>query len=323
MNNSDFSEQPITSCDNYCKFIGVWQKNDKDEIVSYGTVSWFEVGFTGECLRLCAHYCGEVLFYVDDKAAMPTITKENVYYFSAASGEHILKICIRNMGRIYLRSLAVLNHQRLFRTPDKTYIQFIGDSITRNCPGFSSSTPKALGVDYSIVAYSGMSLKDGWGWYEIPESVKVRPGMESQYFKLEWPNETYDFTDYKFEFCKIPDALVIFLGTNDYLNSEEHRKNGNLEAFADAYCRFVQNLRKVYPTSKIFIMKALTDPLFRNEAIKAAYGRICSVVDNVKLIESDEWEVEISGDGTHPSEQGYRQITDYMVEYLRSNLQIN
>ncbi len=320
--NSDYSERLITESDNVCKFTGIWQKNEKNEIVSYGTVSWFEVGFTGECLKLCAVCSGEVLFFVDDNATVPKSGQDDDYYFTSDNGKHILKICIRSTGRIHIRSIAVPVNQHLFRTPDKTYIQFIGDSITHSCPGFSSSVPEALGVDYSVVAYCGMSLKDGWGWYEIPENVKVRPGMESQYFKLEWPNETYDFTDYKFEFCRIPDALIVFLGTNDYLNSEDDRKSGNLDIFADAYCRFVKKLYENYPTTEIFIMKAFSDPLFRNEAIEAAYNRICSIVDDCELIESDKWNVEISSDGTHPSKYGYGQITDYMVKYLRCRLKI-
>lgn len=325
--NYNFTEQSVTACENFCKFTGVWQKNDKDEIVSYGTVSWFEIGFTGECIKLLADIRGEVLFYVDDVQVSPmsSFGGENKceYYFAAQNGElteHILKICIRSTGRIFLRALALPKGERFFHTPDKTYIQFIGDSITHCCPGFSSATPEALGVDYSVVAFCGMSLKDGWGWYGIPEDVKVRPGMESMYYKLEWPDETYDFTDYKFEFCRVPNALVLFLGTNDYLNSEKDRKNGNLEIFVDAYCRFVKRLLDNYPNSEIFIMKAFTDSLFRNEAIEKAYNRICTVTDKARLIDSDKWEVEISGDGTHPTEKGYGQITEHMVEYLRKNL---
>lgn len=311
-------DQKISIRDRACKYLGIWQENDAGEVVSFGTVSWFEIGFTGSCIRLHMRQVGDVEFFLDGAAVTPKTSGEDLSEFEACRSEHVLRIKTVPDARVFLRGLEIPEGERVFRTPDRRYIQFIGDSITYKYPGYSSVTGDNLCVDYSVVAYGGMSLRDGWGWYKLPEGESFRPGMESMYFKLERPHETMTFTDCKFDFSETPDALVIALGTNDYLNSREEREQGHVEQFVKAYLGFAERLRGIYPNAKIYLLKTFTESYCREEAVTAAYEAIHSRLGNAELVDSLSWRVEISDDHTHPTDRGYAEIAQHLTEYLRS-----
>ena len=310
----------ISARDDACKYLGIWQENDAGEVVSFGTVSWFEIGFTESCIRLHMRWVGAVEFFLDGAAVEPMASGDGVYAINTCSGEHILKIKTVPDARVFLREIEVSDGASVFRVPDRWYVQFIGDSITYKYPGYSSVSAEMLGVDYSVVAYGGMSLRDGWGWYPLPEGVCHRPGMESMYFKLERPHETMQFTNYKLDFLREPNALVIALGTNDYLNSQEQRAKGHLEEFVASYLGFAERLRGIYPDAKIYLLKPFNESCFRDEAVSKAYRAIEEKLGNVELIESMKWTVEISEDGTHPSDKGYLEIAQNLTQYLSTRI---
>lgn len=302
-----------------CKYIGLWQENAYGEIVSYGTISWFEIGFTGDFLLVEGSLEGKAVFLIDDQEKNPE-KSEKGFTFSVNDGRHILRIKIYADGHLSLRNLAVNENQSFFRVPDKPYIQFIGDSITHAYPGFASVAAETIGIDYSVVSHCGMSLVDGWGWYQMPECMNVRMGMETRYFQLESPTETDNYTQNDFMYCRAPDIISIFLGTNDYLDSEANKNAGNVQIFAEHYLNFVLKIREVFPETKILIMKALSDKFCRNEGIQTAFDTISNKISNVQLIPSDTWQIEISDDGTHPTELGYSQIAKELTAYLKALL---
>lgn len=302
--------------DKALKYTGIWQENQNGEVVSYGTVSWFEVGFTGCEICLKAKILGEVAFYLDGEIIAPEI-KNECFTINTTDENHVLKIKTIPESRVFLRGISIPSNQSVFKTKDNKYIQFIGDSITYKYPGYSSTTGDTLGVDYSVVAYCGMSLKDTWGWYKLPEGITARPGMESMYFKLERPHETINFTNYEFQFLRIPDALVIALGTNDYLNSQDEKAKGNIEVFVNAYFCFVEKLRQKYPNARVYILKPFNESYCRNEAVTNAFMKIEKVLGNAELIDSINWDVEICSDGTHPTDLGYSQIAEHLSAVLK------
>lgn len=302
----------ITFQDANCKYTGVWQENAEGALVSYGKVTFFEIGFSGENLLLNATAGKYVDYFVDGVQTVPETT-ENGLMFTAASGEHTLKVKVYKEMHFALNSLEA---DGFFRVPDRKYIHFIGDSITHAYPGFSSATPEKLGVDYSVVAHCGMSLTDGWGWYEPPKGMEPRMGMESRYFVVKFPADDEAVIPYTFDYCRTPDEIVMFLGTNDYLDTEEDRAAGNIEKFAQHYLAFVKRLRERFPNAPIHMMKPLSDKCCRAEGIEAAYQLISSELPDIRRIDSDTWGVEICGDGTHPSENGYAQLVEGMSKYL-------
>jgi hypothetical protein len=305
----------LSSC---FKYTGVWQ-NDNSVAVSFGTVSWLEFGFSGSEITLNAKIVGEVVFYLDGEIALPVIEEEKIF-LKTDSGNHILKIKIIPEARLFFSGVTIPENESIYKCENKKYIQFIGDSITYKYPGYSSVTGDILRVDYSIVAYCGMSLKDGWGWYKLPDGLDYRPGMESMYFKLERPHETVNFSDYNFDFLRVPDALVIALGTNDYLNSNEEKEKGHIEAFITSYLEFAKNLRKKYINAKIYILKPFNESFCRDEAVTGAFLEIRDKLGNVELIDSINWNVEICSDGTHPTDLGYAQIAERLSAILSEGI---
>ena len=303
----------ITFRDQNCKFTGVWQEGECDSIVSYGKITFFEIGFTGERLVLTAQAKKYVQFFLDGIETVPCADEETLS-FAVAAGEHTLKVKVFKEMHF---SMKTLEADGFFRVADKKYIHFIGDSITHAYPGFSSAAPEAMGVDYSVVAHCGMSLVDGWGWYEPPKGMDPRMGMESRYFVIKFPGDDEATVPYTFEYCRTPDEIVMFLGTNDYLDTEEDRAAGNIEKFAQHYLAFVKRLRERFPQVKIHIMKPLSDKCCRGEGIEAAYTLIASELPDIHRIDADTWGVELCSDGTHPSDNGYARLVEGMLSYLK------
>ena len=301
-----------------CHYCGVWQENDRDEVVSYGSVASVTVGFAGAIICIQAHFGNGICVYIDDKEAIAEHSKEG-YIIKVPEGRHILKIQSVPGGRITLKGF-LLKDAAVFNAGKRPYVQFIGDSITHAYPGFTDRCARLLKADYACVSTCGMSLVDGWGWYQTPDWLSVRPGMESMYFRLENVNETADYTTYRFEYGQQPDALVIFLGTNDYINNETDKENGNFEKFADHYLAFVKKLRQYYPNAKVVIMGSVSGSVYRREAIKNAVELLKSKEKDVCFMQTEEWEIEICDDGTHPTEHGYEQIAENAAEYLRKIL---
>ena len=300
-------------------FTGVWQENENGEIINYKTASFFEIGFTGKSITLDSNRDNVITAYIDGKEVSPH-PYGTKYHFETEDGEHLLKVGIRFENHLKLKGVIIGDEQRVFVPPKRPYIHMIGDSITHAYPGFSTTLAETLGMDYSIVAMGGMALHDGWGWYDIPEGLESRVGMESNYFKLEFPYESTNFTDYKFDFCRQPDIITVFLGTNDFLNTAEQRENGYLEKFCDRYSKFLQRLREMYPKSKIYMFNALTESLFRRESIETAFKEAQKNIDNIFFLNIQEWDIEIASDGLHPSLEGYKTLGLKLAEYFEKNL---
>ncbi len=301
------------------KFFGVWQENSEDELVSYGTVSFAEIGFEGKELEVAGHTDKNVYFYIDSERVTPENT-ETGYKFTLSDGKHTLKISTINLQSFHFKGIFVSDNAELFTTPKKPYIHFIGDSITAAYPGYASASAMKLGVDFSVVAKGGMSLVDGWGWYKPYNLLSNRHGMESAYFGLELMGNSPTLTPYKFEYFRIPDIVVIFLGTNDYLDCATDESRGNINIFTKHYLEFVKKIRGLYPDAPILMLQALSDKYCRRRGINEAFELISKEVENVSLVSSDTWDVELIYDVTHPSETGYAYMGDRMAEVLEQEL---
>lgn len=311
-------EKFILYSDKAFKYTGVWQENGDGEIVSYHTSAQLEFAFTGNSVKLSAVVTGNgfVTCLLDGVQIEPQTDKDSITV-SAVGDSHMLKLIAECHSQIYFRGITVSEDTSVYRTPDRTYIQFIGDSITDACPGFATAAAKELGADYSIVSLCGIALTDGWGWYEPPAGAERRYGMESMYFGLETPSNTVSLTEYKFEYCRIPDAFVIFLGTNDYITCQEHKDAGNLDVFADKYFNFITRLRTHFPERPIFILHDIHKNEFGSAAIEKAYALVSAAHKEVFLVDSDKWNVELSSDGVHPNDSGYSTMAKKTAAFLQ------
>lgn len=300
-------------------YSGVWQKNADNSVTAYWNYSSAEFKTNSKVVTI--GYKNTDSAFVEIDGVETKYTVENNELNINTDGElHSIKIIGRYDARITLAYIH-LDEDSKFLPPDKRpYFHFIGDSLTHFCTSFSTRTPRALGVDWSVVAQAGASLHDGWGWYPMPEGMKHRRGLESAYLRLQFPAETCKFSDYNFEICRVPDVIVIFLGTNDYLNAETHRKAGHIEIFANAYLNFVSLLREKFPDAKIYMLEGLNDKYCRVEGIETAHKVISAKHKDVHLIRSDKWNIEISEDGTHPTPEGMICLAEKLTEYFKNEL---
>ena len=144
--------------------------------------------------------------------------------------------------------------------------------------------------------------------------------MESAYFGLEDGEEAATLTPYKFKHLRKPDIIVIFLGTNDYLDNPDDESRGNIGIFAKHYLAFVKKIRAIHKDTPIYMLQALTDKHCRRRGIEAAYNLICEELDNVTLLPSDNWSIEISSDGTHPTLDGYTRMGECLADALSDEI---
>lgn len=305
----------ISYQDTHFSFTGFWQENHNGELVSYKRVAMVTVSFQGADIFVNARLDGTAKWYIDDAPVDP-LAVDGGFQFCVPAGNHRLKAVLVSPDRMYLRGAET--DGVFLEAESRPYVHFIGDSITHAYPGFASATGEALGVDYSVVAHCGMSLVDGWGWYPLKNGLKARVGMESNYFQLETPDVTAEFTPHSFAYGRKPDVIVIYLGVNDYLTEGPTFKEDHPEIFAGRYAAFVRRLREIYPEVPVVMLQChLPDRKIRIEAITQAYERISREWKDVSLTDTHLWEVAVCSDKVHPSEEGYAQMTAKMTDILK------
>ena len=299
------------------EYAGIWQECG-DGLAAYWNRSVMETDFTGETVTVCGRSEGPVILRLDGAVVCrEPLTGKRL--LTTGPGTHTLELAANREAKLVFSGLELPEDQRLLPPPLRPYVHFIGDSITNACPGFSYTAGEEMGVLYSVQAYPGMSLRQGWGWYPVPEG-KVRPGMEFMVDKLEGPLETDAYTRWAGAWTRRPDALVIFLGTNDYLDTPEDQAAGHIDLFADCYDRFLTRLSRTYDEPDIYLLQGLSDKHCRRAGIEAAFRKAAAHLPHVMLVPTDRWEIAISADGTHPSPEGYADLGRKLADYLRPRL---
>lgn len=147
-------------------------------------------------------------------------------------------------------------------------LEFIGDSITCgygnegiwNVDSFSTTeenpweayaavTARALGADYHLISWSGIGIISNWTDQEEPNNDWLMPNLypytdKAMDLALNMPElEIWDHSRF------IPDCIIINLGTNDSSYTKDIPER--VEDFGRAYYKFIKNVRKNNPQSKI------------------------------------------------------------------------
>lgn len=213
---------------------------------------------------------------------------------------------------------------RVWPTQQKEkFIEFVGDSIT--CAygvddedrdhhfstrtedvtkGYAYKTAENLGVDYSMVSYSGYGIVSGYTENGEKYSAQLVP---TYYEKLGFSNSTYMGKylpqNFDWDFTKRqPDLVVINLGTNDssYVLGKEDRK----EEYINGYVEFLNIVRKCNPRAMILCTLGImgTDLC---PAVEEAVARYRKDTGDVK-ISSMRFAEQLESDGYvadwHPTE---------------------
>ena len=296
------------------KTFGRWEEED-GSLASYGTISFLKCVFEGSEIALEGETGGPIFLTLDhDEKAVDFSGRVS---FRLAPGVHRLSLEVRGAQVCRIRGLYAPSLLEETARP-RPYIKFIGDSITNAYPGFTVPAVRLLDAEFSNDSFGGMSLSDGMGW---PKEKSPKVGMESYYFRCCHDQFDTDYAPYTFRFDGVPDILVVFLGTNDYLDCPEDKEAGNVPHFASHYAAFIEKLAALYPTARLCIFEPLSDKYCRKEGIEAAFALMkASLGDRVELVPTDTWSVALSPDGTHPSSDGYTALGVRLAGYLAERL---
>ena len=200
---------------------------------------------------------------------------------------------------------------------NRLYIEFIGDSISTGFGALGTSsdsdggspkwqdataaypylTAKALGADFSDVAYSGIGAKYGY----------QDPNMQNFY-----PYQRYNYdstTQYDFN-ARQPDVVVIALGTNDIANQTDAalRKVG--------YQEMLDLVRAKNPNSKIVWIYGMMkdDDNAMIASLIEENGGAAEGLYSLELV------TNTAGAGWHPSAAGQQKFADDLVAFLNSDV---
>jgi len=340
----------------YCGMWEKTDKDNPDTMVSYWGGASVEVDFVGVSITLAFSSSSKCRVQLDGKDLMVKDTTLSGTYTVTAetNGKHTVRVYTNDReNHIHFAGVHVANGIELSRTPNREhYIQFVGDSISDTVSSFSYRAGLVLDWDYCVTAVSGMALENNFGfWYLnngshqpntmsalIQENFGIRTiGMVDAFFKLGVAQEnmrgeerelyaTKYYTDElncHYQTGYTPDIVFIFLGTNDQLSSV-----GSARRFTEAYRTLVEGIFRVYgDDTQICMLQALThaeaepnEDHPRFECIRRTANTLMSEYpDNIKFIDRDvilTWNVEISGDHTHPTLNGYNTLTEKIAELL-------
>ena len=204
---------------------------------------------------------------------------------------------------------------------NRLYIEFIGDSISTGFGALGTSsdsdggspkwqdataaypylTAKALGADFSDVAYSGIGAKYGW---QDPNMHTFYPYQRWQYDR----NTQYNFN------ARQPDVIVIALGTNDI--AMEGEKGITVEQRLAGYQELLDLVRAKNPNSKIVWIYGMMkdDDNARIPAIIEENGGAAEGLYSLELV------TNTAGAGWHPSAAGQQKFADDLVAFLNSDV---
>ncbi|MBQ4332436.1 MAG: carbohydrate binding domain-containing protein, partial [Clostridia bacterium] len=236
-----------------------------------------------------------------------------------AAGEHTFAIYRQTehlYGEVGISSISLDGTLAAKPADSDLYIEFIGDSITAayGClsndvnqkdpgkplysdatQGYAYLTAKALGADWSSVAWSGLGCKYG---YSSTTMQQVYPMQRYNYDK----NTAYDFS------ARVPDIIVFALGTNDDAIQKDAalRKAGMVE--------MLNLVREKNPGVKIvWIYNMMTSGINKQiEEIINEMGGEEAGLYSLKLT------MNTSGGGWHPNLAGQKKFADDLTAFIQT-----
>ena len=268
-----------------------------------------------------------------------TICEENVGLPNEKHVVKIIKLSEPRMSLVAVGEIMVQAEEAPIPTPYKEkYVEFIGDSITCGygidtedelCP-FSTGTENVtkayaylaaneLNIDYSMVSYSGHGLVSGW----TPDcNVPNLNELVQPYYDI--TAYSYNtFRDIKSQeivwgFERIPDVIVINLGTNDF--SYTQRDASKMKEFENAYVQFIHKVRGINTKSHIICsLGIMGNELFATISNAVDLYRNQFGDSNVSTFEFSVQTPEIDGYAAdyHPSAATHVKAAVQMAEELK------
>jgi lysophospholipase L1-like esterase len=214
--------------------------------------------------------------------------------------------------------------------PRARSIEVIGDSITcgygvlgadAKCPfsftterassSYASVAARALDADLSVVCWSGRGVIRNYDG----SSAGVAPELFEQ--ALPEPHVAFDFEE-----SPQPDAVVVLLGTNDFLGGAGAPLD--IASFERTYERFLTRVRELRP--RAFVVVATSPMLEPGPVRELAHASIAHVVAARKRVDPRielldfEWQRDRTGCDYHPNAAMHRLLGGALAALLRKQL---
>jgi lysophospholipase L1-like esterase len=306
-------------------YVGRWDKSDSTTYRSYWDGAYVSTKFTGTNVKV--KLASQTTFKVIIDGTLSTYWGAsgtiNLTPTPLAAGTHTLQIIAHyNDCELPFQGLVLDAGASTVALDSRPLVEFIGDSITAGhstsdwaVTDYAWQTGERLGAQHTQIAYSGITLADGYHY-----SDNNWPGMESLYFKLQPVNHCPDVacaSNPAWNFANYTARLVVVnLGTND-----QNLGAGSTPAatFQSRYTTFLQNIRAKYPNADIFAMRTFGN-YYVPQTQAAVNARQSTGDSKVHFIDTTGWldpypSADFS-DGFHPSDAGHMKITNRLLPIL-------
>lgn len=305
------------------------------------------VGDTNSINAGMADNHARVGIYVDGERVIDDMvdTKEETYEVFESDEPKEVTVSLVKLSESPMSTIAIsginVTGTPIKPTPNKEkLIEFIGDSITCGygaddpdkdhkfstktedvTKAYAYKTAQALGVDYSMVSFSGYGIISGYsdGKEKVPEQ-----SVPQYYTKLgySWSaNGSFKPSEIEWDFgTRQPDIVVINLGTND--DSYTLNDKTKQEEYSTAYTEFLKTVREKNPDAKIVCtLGVMTDRLFKYVQLAVDNYTAETGDSNISTLKFD---VQQAADGYsadwHPSITTHDKTAAKLAEYLKTLL---
>ena len=219
-------------------------------------------------------------------------------------------------------------------------IEFVGDSITcgygiddedRNhhfstktedvTKTYAFKTAEALGADWSMVSFSGYGVISGYS----DGTKKVSEQTVPQYYEklgYSWsPNGSFVPANIDWGFGRLPDAVVINLGTNDdsYCKGDPTKS----AEYRDEYVNLLKTVREHNPDAQIFCTLGIMGAQSLYPYIEEAVAAYSAETGDTKVT-CMQFDGQLESDGIaadwHPTEATHAKAAEKLEEKIRETM---
>ncbi len=281
--------------------------------------------------------CVRIGIYADGKRIVDDMLseKDRVYDIAGDEGKdvtvRIIKLSESAMSTFGIESITVDGGEIAPTANKDMLVEFIGDSITCGygvddevkenhfktstedvTRAYAYNVAKLLDADYSMVSFSGYGIISGY-----TSDKKISEQTVLQYYdKVGFSYNNPDAAATQWDFNRLPDIVVINLGTNDdsYCQGKADRE----QEYKDAYIEFIKSVRSKNPNAEIYCtLGIMGDRLF--SSIETAVSEYTAETgdSNIKTFKFD---VQVQADGYaadwHPTGITHYKAANKLAEFI-------
>lgn len=244
--------------------------------------------------------------------------------FGETEGEHTVRILKQTESKFSLAEFRRITLDGELVAPPENkdlYIEFIGDSLSCGLgnlatPSTSSAstakhedgtyaypflTAEALGADYSIISQSGIGVADSWGDDIIDYYTKLSYSRDK--------DTLYDFS------ARIPDMVVINLGTNDYHLNEKFPEREVASRMKEETKELIKLIREKYGAEMPIIWAYDLVGNCMHDTVKEAIDELGGEGSGIYILKLTK---NTGGGDGHPTKSGHVKAAEELTNFILS-----